>query len=213
MKRTCATILIMVFGTCVISLAVTAQATPKLEVMPKLVESNYCLLDQLRLQLRISLVYKNAGEQPLILSKQQFIHKRLIGQSPKDLLAKKYESIGTSMFSVTGWSTEEKILDTATYVVLGPGDTWETGEFVLLPLRVSTGNDSSKRKGLPTGGHFLQVIVNTYPFLDDPDKIQARGKGWLGYGYLWVEDINSLPMPFTVEVPENHVTSNCKPVT
>ncbi len=148
----------------------------------------------------LKLTYTNIGHQPILLDKKSsVIYKSIVSRSLKKAVAQKYEyGLSSSFLDVrrAGTHTETDPSEDA-FVTLKPGESYglETDYGVLL----SDGTRDSKDY-LHSGNHLLQLRVTTWYYLDLPETYRER---WRDKGYLWSQNMTSLPMPFTVEKQRN----------
>lgn len=146
------------------------------------------------------LTYTNVGRQPVLLDKKSStIYRSLVSRSLKDAEAKKYEYDSSISFidpRRAGVRTEATPEEDA-FVALKPGESYslERNHGVYL----SDGTEDTEDY-LGPGNHLLQLRVMTWYYLESPETYRER---WRDKGYLWSQNITSLPMQFTVEKRSN----------
>lgn len=175
----------------------------ELELTTRLDEKQYCCVNQLILVVR--LIYRNVGTEKTILARGKVIYKDYVSRSLEFIKGGKYESTGINMWSSDISLTASASPDSSYFVILAPGETYETETFIAGPFTVRNGLAGAEDKnGLPTGDYFLQVATITFPFGTSDEEINELRGRWKTYGYLWTANLTSLPMSFTVDNQEAH---------
>lgn len=146
------------------------------------------------------LTYTNVGRQPVLVDKNSStIYRSLVSRSLKDAEAKKYEYDSSLSFidpRGAGVRTEATPEENA-FVALKPGESYSLQN--VHQVYLSDGTEDTEDYLRP-GNHFLQLRVMTWYYLESPETYRER---WRDKGYLWSQNITSLPMQFTVEKRSN----------
>ena len=80
-----------------------------------------------------------------------------------------------------------------TFIALKPGESYSLKEEVILRLYDGT---KDTEDSLHPGTHFLQLRVATWYYFADPNTYREQ---WRNEGYLWSQNMTSLPMSLKVE--------------
>jgi hypothetical protein len=182
--------------------SVTARADDpeRLELSTAIIHRRSCSPNTLGLDLKLS--FRNTGAEPVIISKKVLLGGIMVSRSPEDAAARKYvTSLRYSLFADEDVS--RSALETPTYpsdfVLLRQGEVYETGENVSFTTYVPAmmaGAKSFPEIDFRKGTYFLQIGVDTWPYVADPDPLREKLKE---KGFLWTQDLNSAPMPFTAD--------------
>ena len=145
------------------------------------------------------LTYTNVGPRPILLDKtSSFIYRAMVSRNLKSASAKKYEYDHSSFyadFRAAGVRTESAP-EEAAFVKLNPGESYSLEKDFGVQLYDGTKDNEDL---LRTGNHFLQVGVMTWYYLYPADTYREQ---WRDKGYLWSQNMTSMPMPFLVKKPD-----------
>jgi hypothetical protein len=182
--------------------AARADARGRVELTTTIIRQWSCFPDSLELALKLS--FRNAGAEPVILSKRILLGRIIVSRTPEDAAARKYElSLRYTDFPGEdepgfGFNTPT---DLTNFVVLRPGEVYESEESVsfMTYLPALHRPRPHPEVDLRDGIHFLQIGVGTWPYVADADPIQDK---WKDKGLLWTQGLLSAPMPFTADKDE-----------
>ena len=183
-----------------------APQDPKLRVDLQLSGERYCGgdVDGGWLQLRFVVRFVNVGSQPVILYRgagdvSEMLAARSIGavEGPKP----EYRIFITHYISGTWRPTSER--PGPTVAILQPGKHFQVQETV--PIRFSRNASSSKY--LESGGYFIRVVTDTWPY--SPELGTEQRKRWRQWGYLWTEPIQSTPARIQLDA-KHKMKANCE---
>jgi hypothetical protein len=187
------------------SMTNTAQsAEAKLQLSTSIIEQRYSVEAGSRLlRLMLNLTYSNTGNRPILLDKKSsLIYRKMISRNLKAASDKKYEYdesshfIGVRSMQAAGFQMDTQITpdkEKKTFITLKPGESYSVKEEIILRLYDGTKDTEGH---LHPGTHFLQVRVATWFYIADPNTYREQ---WRNEGYLWSQNITSLPMSLTVE--------------
>lgn len=144
------------------------------------------------------LTYKNVGTEPILLyKKSSLIHRSMISRTLKAALRGRYEQETFSHFIAMKTMREagflERLPEESDFLTLRPGETHS----VETVYGVKPDDDWSPKNGLASTQRFIQVMVTTWYFYDDPREYRDK---WRDKGYLWTQSVKSQPMLFTIKL-------------
>jgi hypothetical protein len=184
-------------------IAARADERGRVELTTTIIRRRSCSPNTLGLDLMLS--FRNAGAEPVILSKRILLGRIMVSRSPEDAAAGKYlRAIRYSLFAdeeKTG-SAFETPTNLSGFVLLRPGEMYKSEENVSLTTYVpamTAGARSFPEIDFSRGTYFLQLGVGTWPYVADPEPIREK---WKANGFLWTQGLNSEPMPFTADNAE-----------
>lgn len=156
--------------------------------------------DSASLKWDLKLTYTNTARQPILLDKKSsLIYKSFVSRSLRDATAGRYEyTLSSSFIDLrkagvrTGVKPEE-----GAFVLLEPGESYSLETDYGVHLYVG---DKGREGYLRPGTHFLKLRVMTWYYLDSPETYQEQ---WRNKGYLWSQNMTSLPMQFNVQEQRN----------
>ena len=163
------------------------------------------------LNLALKLSFRNAGAEPVILSKRILLGRIMISRNPEDAAAGKY----ALSLRYTDFAGEDEPgfgfnipTDLSGFVILRPGEAYESEESVSFTTHLPAvpGTKPLPEINLTDGTNFLQIEVGTWPYVADPDPIREK---WKRKGLLWTQGLLSAPMPFTAD--EDAPVTKCPP--
>lgn len=173
-----------------------------LQLTTSILEKKYCHNGQLRLTLQLN--YANLGTRPLILYKFSVaVFQSLVSVDMEDARAERYRQEIDFMVNLLGaLEPSNEAVPGDDFVVLEPHNVYTTKTHVLIFTDRVAAAPSNK---LSAGEYVLQVRVHTW---HENEKLAKRlSKRWRPIGFLWTDDVISLPMPFSIE-PQPQV-SDC----
>lgn len=182
--------------------AAQADARERVELTTAIIRRRSCLPKTLDLTLKLR--FRNAGEATVILSKRTLLGRILVSRSPEDAAAGKYMwSLRYSDFpgeDDAGFGFNAPT-DLTNFVVLRPGEVYESEEGVAFTTRVPAvaGPRPLPEIDFSDGTYFLQLGFLTWPYVADPAPLREK---WKGKGFLWTRGLLSEPMPFTTDKDE-----------
>ena len=147
----------------------------------------------------LELTYTNMGNQTILLDKNSsLIYRSTVSRNLKAAASKKYEAETRSSFiSVSSMKAAGfrfgSVPEVDAFVTLRQGESYSLE--TIYGARVYDGTKDNEDYLRP-GNHFLQVRVATWYYFNEPGVYRER---WGNRGYLWSQDVTSLPMQFTVE--------------
>ena len=160
------------------------------------------------LHMGVSLTYSNTGSRPILLyKKSSLVYQTLVSTSTKAAGARRYvydESshfIGLTSMSSAG-SQMHGTPDRSAFITLNPGEEYSLKQEILLKLYDGTKHTEGL---LRPGSYYLQVRVATWYYLAEPTQYR---ESWNGDGYLWSENMTSIPMSFKIEAIASASTSH-----
>jgi hypothetical protein len=183
-----------------------SESVPNLKLVLDVVERKYCLSGYLRMV--VNLKFENAGNKKVILHKYgTAIYEHFVSKNEKDLLEKKFESNAHYMVSFLGRELDKDLLPTQDpFVILEQGDIYNNGLTKVISVSVTDENGDCDGC-LLQGKHILQVKVGTWPFKRKlGEQLRLR---WQQYGYLWTNDLKSLPLEISVDSPQDVIFERC----
>jgi hypothetical protein len=186
-----------------------------LELTTSIAREKYCTDGGMMLLLSLS--YRNTGSSNLVLFKYAFeSHEYSISLSAEDAAAKRFEQVITPMMNYGTGSLKFGDEPTPDYfIILKPGETYTPVNVIHLAMFIREKDDPDCRpveggdceSGLWPGHHVLQVKVDTWPDLHDPEPgLRAR---WKKFGEVWSAPLLSTPMSFEVAQPADRTLVNC----
>lgn len=176
-----------------------ARDTPRLVLETSIRDENY-VADRNRTMVRwvLLLKYKNVGTEPILLyKKSSLIHRSMISRTLKAALRGKYDQETASHFiavkAMRAAGFLERLPDESDFTTLRPGETHS----VETEYGVEADGDLGPKNGQASAQHFIQVMVTTWYFYDDPTVYRDK---WRDKGYLWTQSVKSQPMSFTIKL-------------
>ena len=178
------------------------SAEAQLQLSTSVIEQRYSVEAGSRLlRLRLNLSYSNIGNRPILLDKKSsLVYRKLVSRNLKAASEMKYEYDESSSFidvrsmQAAGMQMDMRILpEKETFITLKPGESYSLEKGVILRLYDGT---KDTEDFLHPGKHFLQLRVATWFYFADPVTYREK---WRDEGYLWSENITSLPMALRVE--------------
>lgn len=166
----------------------------QLQLSTTVLTQEYCGRDDLRLRLRLR--FTNVGSEPLIVYRYSLaISRQMISRSYNDALEHRYlKDLEPFVDPMLPQPADAATPDDRLLVTLKPGETHEVDNDVHVFVF-----DGSKRSAdfLRPGHYFLQITVPTWWFSrESADRLAER---WRDRGFLWTQDLTSLPMPIDIE--------------
>lgn len=120
----------------------------------------------------------------------------MISRTLKAALRGKYDQETSSRFiavkAMRAAGFLERPPEESEFLTLLPGETHS----VETEYGVEADGDLSPKNGLVSAQHFIQVMVTTWYFYDDPKEYVEK---WRDNGYLWTKSVKSQPMSFTIK--------------
>lgn len=165
----------------------------QLQLSTSVVEQRYCSDGRVRFQLRLD--FTNAGKQPVVLDKRSStIPKYLVSRDAKAAGVKKFQAKIERLIGLnsSGMSLEST-LDESSFLTLKPGETYSLTK----PISFLIARTGDKEGSIRAENHVLQIVVVTW-YYPRFSNVKAREQ-WRQKGYVWSDDITSLPMPFNIE--------------
>ena len=151
------------------------------------------------LSLALKLSFRNAGTEPVILSKRILMGGLMVSRDLDDAAAKKYElSLRYTDYSAEPGFGFKSPTDLSAFSILRPGEVYESEEHVSVPTHLGEQPAADPRRGLQLsdGTHYLQITVGTWPYVAPAAPLRRK---WRDKGLLWSQGLVSSPMPFTVD--------------
>lgn len=199
--------LLLIWSNCwSLASAQVAGKRAELQLTTSIIEQKYCDSNQLRMTLQLN--YTNGGTRPLILYKYSTaVFHTLVSLNTEDAAAKKYaQEMYYTVNLVGDLEQPEASAPGDEFVILQPHQSYTIKARVIIFLY--DGHSTSLRN-LRAGEYFLQVDVRTW--YEEEKTAKRLNKRWRPVGFLWTDDVRSLPMPF--EVKQQHQTINCSQLT
>lgn len=165
------------------------NAKAQLQLTTSIVEQVSCTPNNIVFTLKLT--FRNASQRPLILNKKYLMEGIWVSRDLRAAAAKQYETYFTyELFSSDEGLEPPAISD---FLILGSGEVYDLEDKVSIFT-----NDVTPYAGgyLHPGNHFLQVLVDTWPYIADSGPYRRK---WRDKGSLWSQELLSLPMPFTIE--------------
>jgi len=122
-------------------------------------------------------------------------------RNPKAAAARRYEYDPSASYADLSKLGFRNTPEADSFVVLKPGESFRLETDFRVHLYDGT---KDSRDFLHPGNHILEVRVATWYYYAEPRIYRER---WIDKGYLWFQNVTSLPMPFTVE--RNPVVTPC----
>jgi len=176
------------------------SAGPQLQLSTSVVEQRYSVeAGSKLLRLILNLNYSNVGNRPILLDKKSsLVYRKLLSRNLKAASARKYDYDESSSFiDVRSMQAAGMRFETTpekeAFITLRPGESYNLRKELILRLYDGT---KETEDFLHPGSRFLQLRVATWYYLADPDKYREK---WRDDGYLWSQNVTSVPMPLTVE--------------
>ncbi len=183
----------------VTALAKADESEPAIQLQASVQKATYCGSaedEAVSLQLRLLLRYRNAGKDPVILSRgASLIPEAVVGRGQIDGTVREKEASWTNT-NYTGGS-EPAFSDAwpnPAYVLLKAGETFSTyGDLAV----VFAPKFSSLAATLGPGRHLLQFWAGAWSYSGESDD-RVR-KAWQSKGYLWTKSVRSEPVQLTID--------------
>lgn len=178
------------------------SAEAKLQLSTSVLEQRYSVEAGSRLlRLMLNLSYSNSGNRPILLDKKSsLIYRKMISRNLKAVSNEKYEYDESSSFiDVRSMQAAGMQLDMRStpekeaFIILKPGESYSLKKEVILRLYDGT---KETEDFLHPGTGFLQLRVATWYYFADPETYRVK---WRDEGYLWSQNITSVPMPLEVK--------------
>jgi len=151
------------------------------------------------LRLTVKLNYSNIGSRPILLDKKSsMVYRKLVSRSLRDASKMNYVYDETSSFidvrsmQVVGMQPDGSP-EKESFINLKPQESYSLKNELILRLYNGT---SDTEDFLRAGTHFLQIKVATWYYFADPELYRDK---WSAEGYLWSQDVTSVPMPLTIK--------------
>ena len=176
------------------------SAEAQLQLSTSLIEQRYSVETGSRLlRLTLNLTYSNIGNRPIILDKRSsLVYRKLVSRNLAAASDKKYDYVESSSFIdvrsmlAAGMRLEDTPKKDA-FIILKPRESYSLKKELILRLYDGTTDTDDY---LHPGTRFLQLRVATWYYFADPDTYREQ---WRDEGYLWSQNITSVPMPLKVE--------------
>lgn len=172
----------------------------QLRLTTSVIEQRYSVEAGSRLlRLMLNLTYSNTGNRSILLDKNSsLVYRKLVSSKPEAVSESKYDYDESSSFiDVRSMQAAGMRLETSpekdAFITLKPGESYSLKQEIILRLYDGT---KDTENFLRPGTRFLQVGVATWYYLADPDTYRQQ---WQDEGYLWSQNITSVPMPLKVE--------------
>lgn len=176
------------------------SAEVRLQLSTSVIEQRYSVEKGHRLlRLMLNLTYSNIGNRPILLDKKSsLVYRKLLSSNLKAASKRKYDYDESSTFIDTrSMQAAEMRADSSpekeAFVNLKPGDSYSLKKELVLRLYDGTKDTDGF---LHPGTRFLQLRVATWYYFADPQKYREL---WRDEGYLWSENITSVPMSLKIE--------------
>jgi len=170
------------------------RSARQLQLSTTMLKQEYCDRDHIRLKLRLR--FTNVGSETLVVYRHSLaISRQMISRSYNDALEHRYlKEIEPFVNPILPQPADAATPDDGLFVTLKPGETHEVDNDV----NVLAFDSSRKSADLLRPGHyFLQITVPTWWFSrESADRLRDR---WRDHGFLWTQDLTSLPSPIDVE--------------
>jgi len=155
------------------------------------------------LRMTLNLTYSNIGNGPILLDKKSsLIYRKMISRNLKAVSDRKYEYDESSSFidvrsmQAAGMQMDmRRNPEREAFVTLKPGESYSLKKEFILPVYDGT---KDTEDFLHPGTYFLQVRVATWYYFVDPEKYRNQ---WSAEGYLWSQNITSVPMSLKIQGP------------
>ncbi|HEY6806222.1 MAG TPA: hypothetical protein VI306_21770 [Pyrinomonadaceae bacterium] len=151
------------------------------------------------LYLTLELTYTNTGTRPILLDRQSsLVYRKILSKSLKAAAEKKYKYdeslsfIDVRSMKVAGMQRDGGP-DREAFTTLGSGQSYRLKKEVSLQLSDGTKDTNDL---LHPGNYVLELKVATWFYLADPVVYREK---WQDAGYLWTQNITSIPMSLRVE--------------
>ena len=175
------------------------SARARLELSTSVSEQRYSVESGSRqVHLTLNLTYSNIGKRSILLDKKSsLIYRKLLSSSLKAASKSKYEYDESSSFVSTrsmqaGGIRLEESPEREAFILLKSVESFSLKKELVLRLYDGTKNTEDF---LHPGTYFLQISVATWYYFADPDEYRAK---WNAGGYLWSQNITSVPMSLTI---------------
>jgi hypothetical protein len=151
------------------------------------------------LHLTLNLIYSNTGNRPILLDKKSsLVYRKLVSKNLKAASEGKYEyDESPSFIDVRSMQTAGMRMEGAPqkedFITLKPGEAYSLKKDLILRLYNET---KDTQEFLHPGTYFLQLKVATWYYFVDAAPYRKK---WRDEGYLWSQNITSVPMPLRVE--------------
>lgn len=173
----------------------TRRTDEKLELSTTVVGEEYCAKDHLRLRLRYR--FRNTGTESILLYKDSHaVAEYFVSRTLEDAAQHKYvENVEPFIQPILPDPTASATPDENLLATIKSGEAFETEHD--FHLFVFDGRPESE-DNLRAGNYFLELVVPTWWF-GGPDKAKTARQRWRQFGYLFSDDLTSIPMPFTIK--------------
>jgi hypothetical protein len=166
----------------------------QMQLSTTILKQEYCDRDHIRLKLRLR--FTNVGSEILVVYRHSLaISRQMISRSYNDALEHRYlKEIEPFVDPILPQPADAVTPDDGLFVTLKPGETHEVDNDV----NVLAFDSSRKSADLLRPGHYFpQITVPTWWFSrESADRLRDR---WREHGFLWTQDLTSLPSPIDVE--------------
>jgi hypothetical protein len=200
MKVKFSIVLLLALSSPVFPQAGTNTSTTSLKLLTKILDQQYCddgHSDMATMRMSLQLTYTNEGEQPLILYKgSNQIDYALISSNEQGIRNKQYELNIHIGWVTSGGKIDEGPKPGKAFVVLSPGESWQTKGDVYIPIALKPDSQFLK-----VGKHALAIVTETG--FGDEDQFNRLQKKWSSTGILWDKNVRSEPILFSVEEKPN----------
>jgi hypothetical protein len=166
-----------------------------LRLTTSIVKERYCLdIGSRFLEWTLNLTYANVGNRPILVDKKSsWIYRTMVSRNLQAASAGRYEYDPSSFHSDLRKIGFLNTPEADSFVVLKPGESFSVEAACRVHLYDGT---KDSEDSLHPGNHVLQARVATWHYYTDPREYRDK---WSKRGYLWFDNVTSLPMPFTVE--------------
>jgi hypothetical protein len=172
-------------------------AQAQLQLSTSVIQQRYSLdMGTRLLRLTLNLTYSNIGNGPILLDKKSsLVYRKSVSQNPKAASERKYEydERGLMIDSMEAAGMRRGAPERDAFIILKPGESYGLKEEIFLRLYDGTKDTEGF---LHPGTHFLQVRAATWYYFRDPNEYQKK---WADEGYVWYQNITSVPMPLKIE--------------
>ena len=176
------------------------SAEAQLQLSTSVIEQRYSVEARSRLlRLMLNLTYSNIGNRSLLLDKKSsLVYRKLLSRNRVAASNGRYDYDESSSFidvrsMRAGGMQLESTPKKEAFVILKPGESYSLK--ATLTLRLYDGTKGTE-DFLHPGIRYLQLRVATWYYFADPDVYREQ---WRNDGYLWSQNITSMPMPLTVK--------------
>jgi len=177
--------------------------TQLLQLTTSIAKERYCSdIGSRFLRWKLILKYTNTSTRNILIDKKSsWIYRSMVSRNPKAAAARRYEYDPSASYADLSKLGFRNTPEADSFVVLKPGESFRLETDFRVHLYDGT---KDSRDFLHPGNHILEVRVATWYYYAEPRIYRER---WIDKGYLWFQNVTSLPMPFTVE--RNPVVTPC----